>query len=411
MRDGCWAPCVGFLVVLSSVACSAASGSEDLTWLTANTASGAGGLVPGTGGAVGAGGSSPGLGGSLAPTGVPEPAASGMSSGLGGSNPATGGSTGTGGIAPAAGGIAPAAGGIAPAAGGLAPAAGGDTAAGGSLATGGSIGTGGVSTATGGSSSSSDLPVFSFFVTSLEAMRRLSGSQNGFGGDLRYGQADGLTGADKICTEIAEYSMPGAAQKVWRAFLSSTTGGPDGGPVHAIDRIGEGPWYDRVGRVVAMTKDALLNQRPQGADPAIIDDLPNEYGIPNHAPDGQIVDNHDTLTGTGTDGRLYGDAGSTCQDWTSSVASSGKPRCGHTWPTSMGGGGTFGGGTFGAGGTVGGGFDSGMGDLAHWISALDEAGCAAGVNLAETGGPGTDGTQTVGSGGGYGAIYCFALTP
>jgi hypothetical protein len=50
---------------------------------------------------------------------------------------------------------------------------------------------------------------FSFFVTSLEAMRRLSKSQNGFGGDLRYGEATGIAGADKICTEIAEFSLKG----------------------------------------------------------------------------------------------------------------------------------------------------------------------------------------------------------
>ena len=35
---------------------------------------------------------------------------------------------------------------------------------------------------------------FSFFLTSLAAMQRLSGSANGFGGDLRYGEADGLAG-------------------------------------------------------------------------------------------------------------------------------------------------------------------------------------------------------------------------
>jgi hypothetical protein len=168
----------------------------------------------------------------------------------------------------------------------------------------------------------------------------------------------------------------------------------------AIDRIGEGPWYDRSGRVVAMNKAALLNARPEGADPAIIDDLPNEYGVPNHAPDGQQVDNHDMLTGTGADGMLHDDARSTCQDWTSSIGSDGEPRCGHSWP--RGGGDTGWGGRGGPGGDDGG--------MAHWISALDEAGCAPGVNLTETGGPNPS-NPTVGSGGGYGGFYCFALTP
>jgi hypothetical protein len=270
----------------------------------------------------------------------------------------------------------------------------------GMVATGGWASTG-ASSATGGSSTAGELPLFSFFVTSLEAMRRLSGSQNGFGGDLRYGEADGLSGADKICTEIAEYSMPGAGQKVWRAFLSTTA-------VDAIDRIGEGPWYDRLGRVVAMNQTALLNTRPEGADPAIIDDLPNEYGVPNNNPDGTgNVDNHDILTGSDTSGRLYNGTQSNCNDWTS-VATDIRPRVGHSWPTSMGNG-NFGGGDFG-GGDFGGGDFGGIGDMAHWISALDENGCAPGINLNYSSVPGgSDGT--VGGGGGYGAVYCFALTP
>src|SRR5690349_20801870 len=63
---------------------------------------------------------------------------------------------------------------------------------------------------------------FSFFVTSLKAMQELSGSEDGFGGDLRFGETGagaGLRGADKICTTIAEQSLPGNA-KTWRAFLS-----------------------------------------------------------------------------------------------------------------------------------------------------------------------------------------------
>jgi hypothetical protein len=46
----------------------------------------------------------------------------------------------------------------------------------------------------------------------------------------------------------------------------------------------------------------------------------------------------------------------------------------------------------------------------NWMSSLDESGCAPGVNLVETGGPDPS-SSTVGSGGGYGAIYCFSLVP
>src|SRR5262245_40454637 len=76
----------------------------------------------------------------------------------------------------------------------------------------------GLTTGDGGADASADATRFSFFVTSLAAMQRLSGSQAGFGGDLRFGKADGLSGADEICRQIAEGSMPGAGAKGWRAF-------------------------------------------------------------------------------------------------------------------------------------------------------------------------------------------------
>jgi hypothetical protein len=44
------------------------------------------------------------------------------------------------------------------------------------------------------------------------------------------------------------------------------------------------------------------------------------------------------------------------------------------------------------------------------VSALAEGGCAPGINLKNQGGP-MMGVYTVGTGGGYGAFYCFALTP
>jgi hypothetical protein len=214
--------------------------------------------------------------------------------------------------------------------------------------------------------------------------------------------------------------MPGSGAKTWRAFLSVTKG-PNGMPVHAIDRVGQGPWYDRVGRLVAMTKADLMQSRPRGADAMIMNDLPNEDGIPNHAPDGMQVDNHDILTGTNAMGQLFSsDWKFTCHDWTSAIGSDGTPRVGHSWPR-MGGGQRGGGGRTGAAG-MGGAFapppgrggasgaNGGEFDLANWMSSLNEAGCAAGASLVEMGPPNPD-IPTVGSGGGYGGIYCFALKP
>jgi hypothetical protein len=222
---------------------------------------------------------------------------------------------------------------------------------------------------------------FSFFATSFAALRKLSGNEDGFGGDLRFGKPSGLEGADEICRTIAETSMPGNG-KTWRAFLSVTKG-PDGNPVNAIDRVGEGPWYDRRGRLVTMNKAGITQTRPEGADPIIADDLPNEDGVPNHDPDGTgEIDNHNFLTGSTAAGLITGTKlADTCQDWTSAEASGGKPRCGVSWPRAQ---------------------------LINWISVLNEGGCAPGVTPAgaQSGTPGT-----VGALGGYGGFYCFALTP
>jgi len=93
-------------------------------------------------------------------------------------------------------------------------------------------GTDGGTTTTGDGGATSG--TFSFFVTSYKGLQRLSGSSLGFGGDLRYGETGagaGLRGADKICTAIAEMSMPGSGAKGWHAFLSAPAMGtsPDVG--------------------------------------------------------------------------------------------------------------------------------------------------------------------------------------
>lgn len=258
---------------------------------------------------------------------------------------------------------------------------GGAGAAPGQAGTGGESTSGGKSDAGGTAGAGGAAPHFSFFATSQAALRKLSGSQDGFGGDLRFGKATGLEGADEICRTIAETSMP-TNGKTWRAFLSVTKG-PDGKPVNAIDRVGDGPWYDRRGRVLAMNKAALLKPRPEGADPIIANDLPNEDGVPNHDPDGTgEIDNHNFLTGSTTLGVLNGmNLADTCQDWTSAESNGGKPRCGVTWPRVQ---------------------------FVNWIYALNEGGCAPGATPpgADQGKPGT-----VGALGGYGGFYCFALTP
>lgn len=214
---------------------------------------------------------------------------------------------------------------------------------------------------------------FSFFITSLTTMRMQSGSQDGFGGNL-----GGLAGADAICQRAA--ANVGFGAKTWRAFLSVARGA-NGAPIHAIDRIGNGPWYDRIGRLVAMDRTGLLQQRPAG-DPQSANDLPDEFGAGLKV---SFQDAHDIMTGSNQQGMLDGnDPSATCNDWTSAVGpgSENKVRCGHAWPAM-----------------------SGM----HWIQAHRLPGCGAGTRTTFTP-PGQEG-NTVGGQGGWGGIYCFALTP
>jgi hypothetical protein len=285
--------------------------------------------------------------------------------------------------------------------GGRADGAGGGSgdASGGRDASGGAeTGTGGGDSATGGGSTdacpTAEEETFSFFLISRDAIVYYSKSEDGFGGDL-----GGLQGADALCQATAEAVSPCQKNKVWRAFLSTSS-------ENAIDRIGAGPWYDRMGRLFANNLQELLYERPQNANAEIKNDFPNEFGITNHNPTatpGAEVDNHEILTGTGENGTVYSQQNggwgmgttcgdnedwtvekATCWDWTSSLPE-GCPRVGHSWP--------------------------GQSSGAHWISVWNEGGCAPGGVLSDSAslGGGPDGTRRVGSAGGYGAFYCFAL--
>ncbi len=225
---------------------------------------------------------------------------------------------------------------------------------------------------------------FGFFVTSMDALWKLSGSvagdlNGGFGGNF-----GGIAGADAICQTIAVAT--GHGDKTWHAFLSATSDG-SGNVVHAIDRIGAGPWYDANGRQVATGIAGLLSgDRPDG-DPQSTSDLPDECGVPTSA----LGDAHDVVTASDGRGRLLStDPDSTCNDWTSdsgSVGSGvggelGSVMCGHSFPRS-------------------GGFRG-----KQWLSDHPLRGCGKGANLLQNG-PGSG--TCIGCTGGYGALYCFAL--
>ena len=171
-----------------------------------------------------------------------------------------------------------------------------------------------------------------------------------------------------ICQEIA--ATVGQGHKTWKAFLSSSQ-------EDARDRIGQGPWYDPLGNLLAADLNDLIQERPQG-ESTFADDLPNEYGIPLT----EYGDCHDVVTASDKDGRLMG---STCNDWTDSTSSSNGPQYGHSFPRNMG----------------------GMDSAPHWISEHANAGCQPSIDTTSSSMGGTG----IGDTGGWGGLYCFALTP
>jgi hypothetical protein len=229
----------------------------------------------------------------------------------------------------------------------------------------------------------------SFFVTSYQQIQDLSGSPDGFGGDLRYnGAPTGLEGADAICQEMARRVCFG--HRTWRAYLSTST-------VNAIDRIGTGPWYDWAGVLVANDPNGLISgDRPAGGacDEGTYDETGTFHdGRSDVNNDGIDDDDHDTMTATLEDGTY---SGFSCDDWTSTTA------------TDDSGGGDMGG--FGGPGGLNGGIMMGHSWPAQsgqgWSQSHGGHQCAAGTNFIQNG-PGD--SSTVGGGGGYGGFYCFAL--
>jgi hypothetical protein len=83
-------------------------------------------------------------------------------------------------------------------------------------------------------------PNMTFFVTSVGP---------GKGADL-----GGLEGADRYCQTLAQGA--GAGGKTWRAYLSTQA---EGGTqaINARDRIGNGPWQNFKGEVIAQNADDL----------------------------------------------------------------------------------------------------------------------------------------------------------
>jgi hypothetical protein len=141
-------------------------------------------------------------------------------------------------------------------------------------------------------------PDMTFFVT---------GAGPGKGADL-----SGIEGADQHCQMLAQ--RHGAGGKTWRAYLSTQEVG--GKPaLNARDRIGNGPWQNFKGQVVATSVDDLHSDNNKlGFDASLSERgqiIPGVGFAPNR---------HDVLTGSTPEGRAFPPGEDrTCRNWTSST--------------------------------------------------------------------------------------------
>jgi hypothetical protein len=128
------------------------------------------------------------------------------------------------------------------------------------------------------------------------------------------GNLGGLSGADNICRMLA--TAAGAGGKTWRAYLSVEHDASNGNrPTDARSRIGNGPWTNANGVVVARN---LTELHSRNGDAAVFVDERGQR-INGQWQGSPAPVEHDIMTGSLADGTLQ--AGATCEDWTSASAS------------------------------------------------------------------------------------------
>jgi hypothetical protein len=193
-------------------------------------------------------------------------------------------------------------------------------------------------------------PPMNFFITSVAK-----------GDGANYG---GLAGADAHCQMLAQAAGRGDVK--WVAYLSTQ----GTGAVNARDRIGNGPWYNARGGMIA------TNQAELHGDTIELARLGNRLNK-NNARDekgelvkgvGDMPNQHDILTGSTPDGRAFTDGmDHTCSNYTSNADGKGSVQLGH--------------------------HDKTGGPNGSWNSVHGSRGCSQ-PNLISTGG--------------NGFLYCFA---
>jgi hypothetical protein len=147
---------------------------------------------------------------------------------------------------------------------------------------------------------SSSTGPMSFFVTS---------AGSGQGANL-----GGLAGADAHCQRLA--TAAGAGGKTWRAYLSVPPTFPQGSnpgvpAINARDRIGNGPWHNAKGVLVARNLEHLHDGNNLSKETAL-DERGNVVKGRGDQPN-----EHDILTGSRADGTAFApQTDTTCKAWT-----------------------------------------------------------------------------------------------
>jgi hypothetical protein len=136
---------------------------------------------------------------------------------------------------------------------------------------------------------------------------------SGKGADL-----GGLAGADQHCQALAQAA--GAGGKTWHAYLSTQ----GQGAANARDRIGNGPWQNAKGEVIAKSVDDLHSANNNLTKQTA---LTEKGAVVNGR--GDTPNMHDILTGSTPDGRAFAGAEDrTCGNWTKS--GQGSAMLGHS---------------------------------------------------------------------------------
>nr|ACN58937.1 hypothetical protein AKSOIL_0095 [uncultured bacterium BLR7] len=157
-------------------------------------------------------------------------------------------------------------------------------------------------------------PPMTFFITSAG----LPGGAN----------LHGLAGADAHCTDLARNANGERGVRTWRAYLSTQerTNKP---AVNARDRIGNGPWHNAAGEMIAKDVDDLHGTPDRLKPQVVLNEFGQQgtgYGAPPDPRDQSwaymqthpFSVRHEILTGSQPDGRAFPpDHDHTCDNWTS----------------------------------------------------------------------------------------------